>query len=83
MAAIKSRLSTADRLQYENFFFRYYGKLNEEEKFQFDQIRAMTEGPLHDGNQRILNIMESSSQVLEEIPALLLLRQHLVFWLNK
>jgi len=83
VAMIESRLRVHEGLEYENFFFRYYAKLNGEEKFQFDQIRAMTEGPLHDGNQKILNIIEGHPQVLEEIPVLTALRQHLVFWLNK
>lgn len=83
VAMIRSRLQATDRLQYENFFFRYYGKLNEDEKFQFEQIRAMTEGPLRDGNETILRTIESNPQVLDEIPSLADLRQHIVFWLNK
>jgi hypothetical protein len=83
VAMIEDRLKVKENLEYENFFFRYYGKLNDEEKFQFEQIRAMTEGPLHDGNQKILSIIEGHPQVLEEIPRLVALRQHLVFWLNK
>jgi hypothetical protein len=80
---IEGRLRFKNNLEYENFFFRYYGQLNGEEKFQFEQIRAMTEGPLHEGNQKILQIIEQHPEVLEEIPALTDLRQHLVFWLNK
>jgi len=80
---IRDRLSVEDTLEYENFFLRYYGRLNDEEKFQFQQIRAITEGPLHDGNQRILSLVEDHPQVLQEVPALAALRQHLVFWLNK
>ncbi len=80
---IRSRLDVLDRLQYENFFFRYYGKLNDEEKFQFEQLRAMTEGSLHDGNQTILQIIERHPQVLDAVPTLADLRQHIVFWLNK
>jgi hypothetical protein len=82
-AMIESRLNVQENLEYENFFFRYYGKLNEEEKFQFEQIRAMTEGPLYEGNQKILRVIEENPQVLEEVPTLTDLRQHLVFWLNK
>jgi hypothetical protein len=81
--AIKDRLNLRDNMEYENFFFRYFNKLNDEEKFQFDQIRAMTEGPLHEGNQNILHVIEGQPRVLAEIPALADLRQHLVFWLNK
>ena len=80
---IEDRLEVKQELEYENFFFRYYGKLNDEEKFQFEQIRAMTEGPLYEGNQNLLRIIEQHPQVVEEIPALADLIQHLVFWLNK
>lgn len=83
VAMIRDRLEINDDLEYENFFFRHYGKLNDEERFQFDQIRAMTEGPLHDGNENMLSVLESHPQVFEEIGALTALRQHLVFWLNK
>jgi hypothetical protein len=82
-ALIRNRLKVTDRLQYEEFFFRHYGELNEEEKFQFEQIRAMTEGLLRDGNEAILKSIEANPQVLEEIPSLEDLRQHIVFWLNK
>jgi hypothetical protein len=80
---IRLRLAVRDDLEYEQFFFRYFGKLNDEERFEFDQIRVMTEGPIYSGNQRILDIIEKHQQVLEEIPRLADLRQHLVFWLNK
>ncbi|MDA1049599.1 MAG: toll/interleukin-1 receptor domain-containing protein [Planctomycetota bacterium] len=80
---IRQRLSVADKLQYENFFFRYYSELNREELFQFEQIRAITEGSLHDGNEAILGLIENNPQVLEAVPSLADLRQHIVFWLNK
>jgi len=83
VAMLRARLNIRDHLQYEKFFFRYFSQMNAEEKFIFDQIRAMTEGPIHDGNQRILNLLEGHPEILEEIPALAMLRQHLVFWLNK
>ena len=54
----------------EEFFFRHFGKLNQEEKVHFDQLRAMSEEPLHQGNQKLLNIIEKQSRVLEAIPAL-------------
>jgi hypothetical protein len=80
---IRERLGLKDNLQYENFFFRYFGELNREEKFQFDQIRAVTEGPLYQGNQEMLTIIEQNPEVHKSVPALADVRQHLVFWLNK
>jgi hypothetical protein len=78
-----NRLHADERLEFENLFFQYYSQMNDIEKFQFEQIRAMTEGPLHDGNEAILRILEGHPQLFEEIPSLEVLRQHLVFWLNK
>lgn len=83
VSAIKRRLKIREQLEFENFFFKYYKKLNSEEKFQFDQIRAMTEGPLYQGNQKIVQLIEANLQVLKEVAEIGDLRQHLVFWLNK
>jgi hypothetical protein len=80
---IQRRLGVTDNSEYEVFFLRYFDRMNREEKFHFDQIRAMTEGPLHDGNESIVQIMEENPEVLEEIPSLKALRRHIVFWLNK
>ena len=43
----------------------------------------MTEGPLYDGNRAILDVLNQQSRLLDAVPALVDLRQHLVFWLNK
>lgn len=83
VAAVKKRLNITEHLQYENFFFRYQPLMTEEELFQYNQIRAMTAGVIHDGNQAVLNILDQYPELLEEIEALTDLRQHLVFWLNK
>ena len=80
---VSDRLRITEMLEYEKFFFRYYPELNEEERFQFEQIRAMTEGPLYEGNRRVLETIERHPQVMDEISELADLRQHLVFWLNK
>jgi len=53
----------------EEFFFRHFGKLNGKEKFHFDELR-MIEGPLHQGNQKMRNIIEKQPRVLAAIPAL-------------
>jgi hypothetical protein len=80
---IGSRLGVKQDLEYERFFFQYYEQLDKAEQFLFKQIRAMTEGPLYEGNKKILRIIEEHSQVLDEVPVLAAVRQHLVFWLNK
>ena len=81
--AIRKRLHVKEILEYENFFFRYFPNLNNEEKFQFNQIRAITDGPLYQGNRQILETIEKNPKVMDELPEITDLRQHLVFWLNK
>jgi hypothetical protein len=83
VAAIEERLQFRNELQYEKFFFRYYSQLTDEERFEFEQIRAMTEGPLQLGNRRALETIEANPALLDVGPQLTALRQHLVFWLNK
>ncbi len=83
VAALEGRLGKRLDLEYEKLFFRYYPDLNADERFEFDQIRAMTEGPLYEGNRKLLELLETHPEVTEEIPSLLDLQQHLVFWLNK
>ena len=51
MEAVTDRLKLQDSLEYEKFFFRYFSGMNREEKSIFDQIRAMTEGSLYQGNK--------------------------------
>lgn len=83
VAAIEQRLKFKNDLQYEKFFFRYHTQLTELERFEFDQIRAMTEGPLQLGNRQIIEAIEANPTVLDVAPQMMALRQHLVFWLNK
>jgi hypothetical protein len=83
VAAIEKRLNFKNALEYEKFFLRYHSQLTEEERFEFDQIRAITEGPLQMGNRRILELIENNPKLLDLVPQMTGLRQHLVFWLNK
>jgi hypothetical protein len=83
VTAVEQRLKFKNDMQYEKFFFRYHSQLSEEEKFDFDQIRAMTEGPLQRGNRQLLDAIEGNTAVLDAVPQMVALRQHLVFWLNK
>lgn len=81
--AIEQRLNVKNDLEYEKFFFRYHSQLTNAERFEFDQIRAITEGPLQTGNRRILEVIENNPALLDLVPQMTALRQHLVFWLNK
>ena len=81
--AMRKRLKITEQLEYERLFFRYCERMDEEERFEFDQIRALTEGPLHDNNRSILDIIEKNPGIRDEIPILAALRLHLIVWLNK
>lgn len=83
VARMKARLKIRENLQFEKFFFRYFASMNAEEKFEFDQIRALTEGPMYNGNMAILDILANNPEVFNELPRLADLQQHLVFWINK
>jgi hypothetical protein len=80
---LEERLRTKMTLEYEKLFFRYFDQLTHDERFVFDQIRAITEGALYGGNRKILELLETYPKLTGEIPELLDLRQHLVFWVNK
>lgn len=80
---LERRLRIHNDLQYEKFFFQHFSQLTDAERFEFDQIRAMTEGALCGGNRRIVQLLTESPDLLDEIPELMDLRQHLAFWLNK
>ena len=47
-------------------FCRHFGKLDEEEEFTWTSFRAMTEGAWPQGNQKMLNIIESNSGRLKK-----------------
>jgi TIR domain len=81
--AVTARLGITEHLQFEQFLFRFHPKMNPPELFEFAQIRAVTDGPLADSNRRMLDVLMEHPALLDEIPALTALRQHLVFWLNK
>jgi TIR domain len=83
VAAIEKRLNFKNTLEYEKFFLRYHSQLTEAERFEFDQIRAITEGSLQKGNRKILELIENNPKLLDLVPQITGLRQHLVFWLNK
>jgi hypothetical protein len=80
---MRHRLKIKQDLEFEHFFFRYFDDMDVGEKFDFQQIRAITEGQLHSGNETLLRLIESQPEIIESVPQLADLRQHLVFWLNK
>ncbi|MEO8123854.1 MAG: toll/interleukin-1 receptor domain-containing protein [Burkholderiales bacterium] len=83
VAALETRLAFHNELEYERFFLRHHAELDAAERFEFDQIRAMTEGPMHESNRTMLGVLEQHPALLDALPSMTALRQHLVFWLNK
>jgi hypothetical protein len=81
--AMTERLKPAERLEYEKFFFRYFDAMSPSERFEFEMIRAITEGLLHHANTKIAALLATNPSLLMEIPNLRALQQHLEFWLNK
>jgi hypothetical protein len=80
---IKKRLKITTEIEYEQFFIRYFDLMDEEEHFEFNKIRALTEGLLHDNNRKMLDIITSTPDIRKELPILGALKLHLDVWLNK
>ena len=83
VATMRKRLRVRDRLQYEKFFFHYFHDMNRDEKFEFSQIRAITEGPLYESNSKVLDLLSTNPSLFDQVPTFAELQQHLVLWLNK
>lgn len=80
---LQNRLQIKPQTEYEHFFIRYYDQMNEEELFEFNKIRAITEGLLHDNNRKIFDIIQTTPGIRDELPILGALKLHLDVWLNK
>lgn len=80
---INNRLNVERKMQFEKYFSFYYSRLNEEEKFIFQQIRSITETGLYKNNLAIVAELSSNPQIFSEIELTSELQQHLIFWLNK
>ena len=82
VASIRQRLDIEDDTEYEKLFFKYYGQLTEEERFEFDLIRALTEG-LQARNRKMLEILNNHPEILDSVPQMPALRRHLALWIDK
>jgi DNA-binding winged helix-turn-helix (wHTH) protein len=81
--AIEKRLHITRNEEFEAFFSKYFQQLNADERFAFDQIRALTTGHLREANQGLLDELQRHPELAQTVPALTKLRKHLVFWLSK
>ncbi len=61
----------------------HYPHLTSEERFIFDQIRAMTEGPMYQGNTQILRLLNQHPELFREIETFQALYNHLSIWKSK
>ena len=80
---VTTRLGVQKGREYEKFISYYYPHFNREERFVFDQIRAITESSLYQNNKAIYLLLERNPEIFREIPAAQALFNHLTFWLNK
>jgi DNA-binding winged helix-turn-helix (wHTH) protein len=61
----------------------HFPHLTNDEKFIFDQIRALTEGPMYQGNTAILMQLDEHPEIYREIELFVTLYNHLNIWKNK
>ena len=61
----------------------HYANLSNDERFIFDQIRALTEGPIYQGNAAILKLLDEHPEIYREIELFAILYNHLNIWKNK
>ena len=61
----------------------HYPHLTSQERFIFDQIRAMTEGPMYQGNTQILKLLNQHPELFREIETFQALYNHLSIWKSK
>ncbi len=80
---IEARIGEKREMQFEKYFSYYFKKLNEQEKFVFDQIRGMTDIGLYQNNLKIVTELNNHPKLFSLISGTKELQQHLTFWLNK
>ena len=68
---------------WEKRFYHYHDQMNDEERFVCQQIRAYSEGPIRENNQKALDIISTNPKVIKAIPTAQQLLNHLSIWLNK
>jgi hypothetical protein len=86
--AIRRRLKIKERPEYEDFFHRYFDRMNASELRQHATIRGFTKDVLRDYNHRALTLCVElldtggdDVDVEEELPSLPELHEHLTVWL--
>ena len=80
---MKGRLGITEHFEFEPFFLRYYDKMNNVEKNEFNNIRSITQGTIFEHNSIMLHNLLDNPELFERISNLARLQQHLNFWLRK
>ena len=80
---LKAKSPVDEPLTAEMRMMKHYPNLTKEEKFIFEQIRALTEGPMYQGNNAILMLLDSHPELYQQIGVFTPLYNHLSIWKNK
>ena len=77
------RFPESEPLSWEAKFHKHYQDFTKEEMFLFEQIRALTDGSMYQGNKAIFDLLEKHPEIYAEVEAFPALYNHLNIWLNK
>lgn len=87
---IRKRLRIKEQLEFENFFHKYFDRMNAVELRQHAIVRGYTKDAMRDYNSRALKLcielMDAHSQEVDleaKVPSLCTLHEHLTIWLQK
>ena len=77
------RLGITERLEFEPFFAKYFDQMDEDERRRHAIIRTYTKAALARWNTRALELLDTHAQLVQTVPLLPRLQQHLRLWLTK
>jgi len=80
---IEQRFTVKRERQWEMFFSHYYSRMNKDELFVCEQMRAITDHGLYENNLAIFNLLKNTPDIYKKVPLTQELYQHLNFWLKK
>lgn len=80
---LKERLAIKDYLSFEDFFYKYYSKMNQEELDYHNSIREYTENVLNKYNRKALELLLGNTALHSKMPKTKQLEKHLLVWLGK
>lgn len=80
---LRNRLSVDEHLEYEDFFNKYFSRMNDEELASHRSIREFTERILNKYNRKALELILGNEELKESVPKLHELERHLLVWIGK